>query len=917
MKKSLAGRAISVITAGCVLMSYAPLVIADPQDTDDVYVTKGTYEYTSNEGSNKQATDTFTYRDDCFMRSSYLGCCHLEELSASLALSSASRYGNGEDKDEKDPSDNAQNVMTLLSDMGFENVSTNEYYTLEKLENSCGCAVGMRTIKAHGKTYTLLAVVPRSANYKQEWAGNFTVGSGDIHDGFKQGRDEILRYVKKYIADNGITGDLKIWTVGHSRGAAMANMVGGFFADGGGAYLGDSVSVAPEDVYCYTYATPRTIKNGASRAEALSVSGARADHPNDTSGEAYVSTATGTTDTGSEVFDCIRNYPLAYDMITMLPPEAWGFGYYGQVIPPDSENASYQDMMDELKTISPYAYEYTKTGGNPSDYSGYDFDLPSLSIVKRNDEGGSMEKMFLERFTGLIHPARTNAEYVSGGYQNVLKSIAGIYGLLLPLFDTINTDSLSDYLRPALFTYLAYATERIIAENPTYDEKKASAVVFEKLITHFTGEAIDPENYTFNDFFEDLTVYLAANRDSEMFNKAVDAVSGLIPADYEDMFLMVFTGVVPGKDYFNPEKKATVRECVEALIIACAEGGAEGSAMSDTSAKDMRAAVIGLLALAMGPDYPVIMGAVDYGNGKFEDVVAAILKELMTIKDEDKNVLRQYDNLTDAANGELPIMIDSILGPMAERTTALYGQAYHDDVVGHIETIKNNIPITRLLITSFLFYTEGEAYDPVSDLRNALGVIGNAHIVAPSHFNENYAAWARAVRRNTTDDHYITRVDAVPETCTEDGTVEYYILRDEGKETIYDDMYLTNELSENDLVIPATDHDWSEWEIVKPATATEEGLMRRVCSNDPSHIEEKTIPPEGDDSSETTPTTTPTDAPTSTATATPTPTPTEAPKNAAVATGEGMASSVYAAIGLIAVSCALFKISGRSKDEDA
>ena len=77
MKRSLAGRAISVITAGCILMSYAPLVIADPQDTDDVYVTKGTYEYTSNEGSNKQATDTFTYRDDCFMRSSYLGCCHL------------------------------------------------------------------------------------------------------------------------------------------------------------------------------------------------------------------------------------------------------------------------------------------------------------------------------------------------------------------------------------------------------------------------------------------------------------------------------------------------------------------------------------------------------------------------------------------------------------------------------------------------------------------------------------------------------------------------------------------------------------------------------------------------------------------------------------------------------------------------
>ena len=41
------------------------------------------------------------------------------------------------------------------------------------------------------------------------------------------------------------------------------------------------------------------------------------------------------------------------------------------------------------------------------------------------------------------------------------------------------------------------------------------------------------------------------------------------------------------------------------------------------------------------------------------------------------------------------------------------------------------------------------------------------------------------------------------------------------------------------------DHDWGEWEVVTPATAIEPGLERRACRNDPSHTEEREIPPVG------------------------------------------------------------------------
>ena len=42
--------------------------------------------------------------------------------------------------------------------------------------------------------------------------------------------------------------------------------------------------------------------------------------------------------------------------------------------------------------------------------------------------------------------------------------------------------------------------------------------------------------------------------------------------------------------------------------------------------------------------------------------------------------------------------------------------------------------------------------------------------------------------------------------------------------------------------IPATGHDWGEWEVVQPSSELTKGLKRRVCTNDPSHIEEQVIP---------------------------------------------------------------------------
>ena len=45
-----------------------------------------------------------------------------------------------------------------------------------------------------------------------------------------------------------------------------------------------------------------------------------------------------------------------------------------------------------------------------------------------------------------------------------------------------------------------------------------------------------------------------------------------------------------------------------------------------------------------------------------------------------------------------------------------------------------------------------------------------------------------------------------------------------------------------DVVIPATGHSWGEWTVVKEATEEEKGLEQRICANDSSHEETRTIP---------------------------------------------------------------------------
>lgn len=106
-----------------------------------------------------------------------------------------------------------------------------------------------------------------------------------------------------------------------------------------------------------------------------------------------------------------------------------------------------------------------------------------------------------------------------------------------------------------------------------------------------------------------------------------------------------------------------------------------------------------------------------------------------------------------------------------------------------------------------------------------------------------------------TGSHEYVLVEEVAPTCTEDGVAAHYECVECGKLfAVTEDGEHGEEVEAADLVLDSFGgHDWGDWEIVKEATETEDGLKRHVCKRNEEHFEEEIIPATGkqDESSET------------------------------------------------------------------
>ena len=741
----------------------------------------GNYQFSAIEGNNKQNQNTFVYKDSDFTKSSFIGSKSLEVLSIQVAGASLSWYGEKEDPYELNPANNAYNIRNFLKEMKFNDVETNKYYDTEKKENSVGAIIGQKTIIEDGESYTLLAVFPRSAGYKQEWVGNFTIGDGDIHEGFKSARDEILRFTKEYINKHNIKGKLKIWTSGYSRGAAISNMLGGFFAGGGIEYFGSDVSITPRDVYCYTIGTPSSVKNGVSKNIELSVSGNRDgdDYKNDTKGEAFNYTKGGTLSLDDEVYGGVRNIISSDDAFPLLPPGAWGFTVYGKVISSRDGLSSEEDALKELKKISEYVYDSYTDNGKSKSFSIKSFDLTTLEIVEVTKNASQID-FVKERFSGLTAKIATNKAFYDEHYQDALKSLIGTYGMVATITSGAGEGiSTSDIVGPLIYSYFAYVSTELQEEGIAHSETEAITIAFEKLLTYFTGQVIDDDTFTIDEFIKLFTKYISDNDDKPIADTIISEIIQMVPYDYQSL-LGIFKA-------FSTKTSPTTEDGIKAFFKACYYGPDPASQAALFYADDVKVRELLYMTMifAVGGQYPdiedLLHGENDAitGEAKFQEFMDVMLKMLRTEKDENGVEVKVYQNMAELADDKLLALIDGVLPTIIEKSEELYGKEYRNDLEKHVNNLKQNISKAREVLIILFMHSEN-GYDTKKAIEGAITFIDNAYQIAMPHFDEIYLALSR----------HSTRYEEIYD-CIYGNGQEYDLDSEEGLKFVFDFDYNT------------------------------------------------------------------------------------------------------------------------------
>ena len=364
------------------------------------YLTKATIHYNSSgiddnkifkdfKVGNHNFKDEFGYcfSDDYFNDSAENYNHHLATMSLCLALST---YQTTKITDE--------NVKSVMTGCGFKEYQQYNYKTTPT-RNSIACAVSNKTIDGN----TVIAIAVRSGGYGAEWSGNATVGLAGDHQGFDVAANQVVNYITDYIAEKGIAGNIKIWIVGYSRGAATATQAA--------AKLNklkiDNVSFDSSKIYAYGFATP---------AGAIKSSNPHSNNYNN-------------------IFNIIHYH----DFVPLVAPSSWNFERYGttKVLP----------FYESSVRTSPYE----KAMKNYLSKMGYKFELDDFeTTVYNHDSLGTFSRKFVKTIANNIGGRLPYNNLYQAELQNILsKSETGKYlGIADELF---SQDLIKMLLREGVF----------------------------------------------------------------------------------------------------------------------------------------------------------------------------------------------------------------------------------------------------------------------------------------------------------------------------------------------------------------------------------------------------------------------------------------------------------------------------------
>lgn len=458
---------------------------------------KGEFVFAPHTYTEGDLTDIYYYTDDVFSGSALDYNEHLATMSMILAAASISSQEPDATYEVK-----SNNLRHLLREWDFGEFAVNEYYTQRPGEQTMGVGMAYKVIGEGDDAYTLLAIVPRSAGYQKEWAGNFTVGTDGVHEGFATGRDIILEFANQYVKENkkGFEGPVKVWTVGYSRGAGVANLLAAYLDDNSNA-LG--IEVTKENIFAYTFGTPSNVQYEDEAEKAALESN-------------YLN---------------IHNRYSEYDIVTYAPFKNWNFTFYGTTKLFDVYNAEKKaEMLNFLEKTNKTIYDiYTapNSSADPDNFTPLmlqvDISLKGLkaALVPADPDYGipTNQKDFLEeRIAFLVENLVPDREtYVNGGYQYALQRLTSLYfgldaeqGALL--FEGMSHDV--KILAAAYYCY--YIAECYLASSE--DMLVVMAVLNEafSIFEEYVDSVADMEEYADSEWYQYVCAFIAGEEYAKM-----------------------------------------------------------------------------------------------------------------------------------------------------------------------------------------------------------------------------------------------------------------------------------------------------------------------------------------------------------------------------------------------------------------
>ncbi|MBR4456655.1 MAG: hypothetical protein IKS32_10635 [Solobacterium sp.] len=180
----------------------------------------------------------------------------------------------------------ADHAISFLAQADFNEIEVCDYdrpagrYTIATI-------MGHQQIGEGEDAFELVAIGISGQGYTKEWLSNLSIGDKSEHEGFEDAADDVFDRFFGYLAKNHLFNRrIKIWVSGFSRSAAVANLFS--------AALSQTGLFPNEDVFAYTFATPRTTK-----------------------------------DLNAERFTNIFNIVGTMDPVPMVPFASWGYTRYG------------------------------------------------------------------------------------------------------------------------------------------------------------------------------------------------------------------------------------------------------------------------------------------------------------------------------------------------------------------------------------------------------------------------------------------------------------------------------------------------------------------------------------------------------------------------------------------------------------